>query len=185
MSAPIVVLIGAPGSGKTRLGKRVARLLDAPFVDSDQRIVAEHGAIADIFEQHGEPHFRQLERDAVNAALRETVVLSLGGGAVMHPETQRELAMQRVVRLTVSAEAVASRITGGRRPLLAGGVDVWCALVAERAPVYDALAKMSWDTSSRPLDSIADEIAAWVANDARIEFTVDERVKTRTKETTA
>jgi len=49
----VVVLIGAPGAGKTRTGKRLARLLGVPFIDTDKRIVAAHGPIATIFEDHG------------------------------------------------------------------------------------------------------------------------------------
>lgn len=162
-SQPLVVLIGAPGSGKTRIGKRVARLLDVPFVDTDKRIVAEHGSIAGIFADRGEPFFRDLERAVIVEAVTEPVVLSVGGGAVMHPLTQRDLADQRVVRLAVSPEAVASRITGGKRPLLAGGIEAWKTLVESRRPVYEALADRTWDTSSRPIDRIAEEIAEWVA----------------------
>lgn len=165
-SQPLVVLIGAPGSGKTRIGKRVARLLGVPFVDTDKRIVADHGSIADIFAGRGEPYFRDLERAAIVEALRERVVLSVGGGAVMDPRTQDDFAAQRVVRLTVTAEAVASRILGGKRPLLAGGIDAWKQLVEARRPVYEALADATWDTSSRPIDHIAEDIARWVAAEA-------------------
>ena len=185
MAQPLVVLIGAPGSGKTRLGKKLARRLGVPFVDTDARIVAEHGPIAEIFAQHGEPYFRELERDAVAAALGETAVLSVGGGAVMHPATQEDFSQQRVVRLTVSPEAVASRISGGKRPLLGGGVDAWLEIVAKRAPVYEALARNTWDTSARPLSDIAEEVAAWVAADAGIELHTIERGPARTGKRTA
>jgi shikimate kinase len=165
---PVVVLIGAPGSGKTRIGKRVARLLDVPFIDTDKRIVADHGSIAEIFAERGEPFFRELERAAIVEALHERAVLSVGGGAVMHPQTQQDFAEQRVVRLTVSPEAVVSRITGGKRPLLASGIDAWKQIVEIRRPVYEALADKTWDTSSRPIDHIAQEIADWVAADAEL-----------------
>lgn len=157
-----VVLIGPPGSGKTRLGKRVARRLGLPFVDTDKRIVADHGSIAEIFSILGEPHFRRLEREAVIQALAEDAVVSLGGGAVLDEETQRDLAGRRVVLLTVSADAVASRITGGKRPLLAGGIDAWTALVESRRELYERLGDRVWDTSDRPLDAIAAEIAEWI-----------------------
>lgn len=165
-STPLVTLIGAPGSGKTKVGKRVARMLGVPFIDSDKRIVAEHGPIAQIFEQFGEPHFRALERDAIVATLGEPAVLSLGGGAVVDPLTRADLRGRRVVRLTVSAEAVASRITGGKRPLLGAGVEAWKTLVASRQAFYEEVADATWDTSTRPIDQIAREIAEWVAADA-------------------
>jgi shikimate kinase len=161
-----LVLIGPPGSGKTRLGKRVARLLGLPFVDTDKRVVAKHGAIARIFETHGEPHFRELERAAVADALAEDAVVSLGGGAILDEETQRDLEGRRVILITVSAEAVASRITGGKRPLLTG-VESWKALFEARREIYERLAERSWDTSHRALDPVAREIATWFTSEQR------------------
>ncbi|WP_349898015.1 shikimate kinase [Parafrigoribacterium soli] len=157
-----LVLIGAPGAGKTRLGKRVARLLDTEFVDTDKLIVAEHGAISDIFERHGEAHFRMLERDAVARSLERTAVVALGGGAVLDPDTQADLAGARVVQLTVSPDAVEKRIGGAKRPLLRDGIAAWMQLVDSRRETYDRLASRTWDTSSGSIDDIAVEIADWV-----------------------
>lgn len=162
---PLLVLIGPPGAGKTRLGKRVARILGAPFIDTDRSIVAVHGPIADIFTQQGEAHFRAIERIVVAAALGERAVVSLGGGAILNPDTQAELARQPVALITVSAEAIALRIAGSERPLVSGISD-WSALVAARRETYERLATMTWDTSSRPIDAIAMEIADWVRETA-------------------
>ncbi|MBC7518132.1 MAG: shikimate kinase [Microbacteriaceae bacterium] len=159
---PLVVIIGAPGAGKTRVGKRIGRLLAVPFIDTDRRIVKVHGAIADIFSEHGESYFRGLERSEVARAIQERAVLSLGGGAVLNPATQRDLASLPVVLMTVSAEAVAARI-GEKRPLLKdAGIDAWQKLVDDRREIYERLASRSWDTSVRPIDQIATEIAHWV-----------------------
>jgi shikimate kinase len=159
-----VVLIGPPGSGKTKLGRRVARALRLPFVDTDKRIVAEHGSIATIFATHGEPHFRELERATVATALSEDAVVSLGGGAILDPDTQADLAGRRVALITVSAEAVANRITGSKRPLVTS-IESWQALVDARRETYERLASREWDTSRRPLDIIAAEIADWARAD--------------------
>jgi len=168
-----LILIGAPGAGKTRLGKRIARLLRIGFVDTDKRIVAEHGPIAQIFEEHGEAHFRTLEREAVAGALREAAVVSLGGGAVLDADTQADLAGQHVALLTVSAEAVAARIGGDKRPLLKGGIPAWSALVESRRELYESLASRVWDTSTRALDDIAGDIADWVRQDTTSPDTVE------------
>lgn len=166
-SGALVVIIGAPGAGKTRTGKRVARQLGVPFVDTDKRIVADHGAIAEIFGTYGEPHFRRIERAEVAKALAEHAVVTLGGGAVLDADTQADLAGRRVVQLTVSPQAVESRIADGKRPLLDDGIAAWQTLVAARQPIYDRLSQLTIDTSGRPMDEVAGQIVAWLGTEAR------------------
>ncbi len=161
---PHLVLIGPPAAGKTRLGKRIARILGSNFVDTDRRIVAGHGPIAQIFSEHGEQYYRALERAEVTRALAERAVVALGGGAIVDPLTQSDLAGHRVALITVSPDAVATRILGSGRPLVQG-IDTWSALVASRREIYERLATRSWDTSHRPIDQIAAEIAAWIVDE--------------------
>jgi shikimate kinase len=166
---PAAVLIGPPAAGKTRIGKRVARALEVDFVDTDRLIVERHGPIPAIFEHEGEPTFRAYERDAVADALgRAGTVVALGGGAVMTPETAERLVGLAVVLLTVSQDAAEARLTGSgsSRPLVAGGIEQWVALVERRTPTYRRLARATWDTSRRPADTIATEIAEWVRHGA-------------------
>jgi shikimate kinase len=158
----VVVLIGAPGAGKTRTGKRVARILELPFIDTDRVIVQQHGPIPAIFEQFGEPYFRAVERDAVAESLRQRAVVSLGGGAVLDPRTRDDLVGLPVVQLTTSVSAIASRIGDGRRPLLKDGTAAWEALVAARQPIYDAVASITIDTSRLPIDGVASRVAEWL-----------------------
>ena len=165
-SARAIVLIGAPGAGKTRAGKRVARILGMPFVDTDKHIVAEHGPIATIFDEFGEPHFRRIERAVVAEALRAGGVVTLGAGAVLDPDTQADLAAHTVIQLVVSAEAVSDRIADGKRPLLRGGVGAWEALIAARKPVYDTLADYTVDTSNLPPARVAAKIVAVLRKDS-------------------
>ncbi len=160
---PILVLIGPPGAGKTRVGKRVARLLGVPFVDTDRRFVAKHGAIADVFTRYGEPYFRALERTEVIRALTERAVVALGGGSVLDEDTRQELSGHTVVLLTVTPEAVAARIAGSKRPLLKNGLADWERLVEARRQIYERLATRHWDTSDCSLDDLAAEIAEWAA----------------------
>lgn len=158
-----LVLVGPMAAGKTSVGRRVARRLGVAFLDTDKRIVAEHGPIPDIFAAHGEAYFRGLEREAVQSALDEGGVVSLGGGAVADGETRRLLQTQPVVFLTVSEDAVADRLRGGNRPLLAGDdpVEKWKRIYAERRGWYEEVASITFDTSRRPMQRIADEIVAW------------------------
>ncbi|MES2094705.1 MAG: shikimate kinase [Actinomycetota bacterium] len=161
---PYLVLIGPPAAGKTRLGKRIARILGAPFVDTDRRIVARHGAIAQIFSEHGERYYRGLERAEVAKALGERAVVALGGGAIIDPVTQADLLAHRVALITVNPDAVAARLLGGSRPLITG-IDTWSELVASRREIYERLATRSWDTSHRPIETIAAEIASWISDE--------------------
>jgi len=164
----VVVLIGAPGAGKTRTAKRVARALGVPHIDTDKVIVAEHGPIAELFRERGEPAFRAIERETVAAALQEHAVVSLGGGAVLDPGTQALLAAERVVQLTSTAEAMRERIAAepeeaAKRPLLAdGGIEAWERLVAERRPIYDRLSDVTIDTSHRTMNAVAADVLAWL-----------------------
>lgn len=159
---PAVVLIGPPAAGKSRVGKRVARILGLPVIDTDAVVAAEHGPIPEIFAAHGEAHFRALERAAVAEALERQAVVSLGGGAVLDAETQAQLEGLPVVLLTATPEAVAARLAKGSRPL-SQSVESWSALVEQRRPIYERLAAATWETSTRPIDRIAEEIAAWAS----------------------
>ena len=160
---PPVVLIGPMGAGKTRIGKRVARILGTGFQDTDRMIVAEHGPVAAIFDTHGEQHFRTLERAAVQRALAGDDVVALGGGAILDPDTATELSAHRVVLVTVTPAAVAARLGDGRRPLVRGGIADWERIYAERRPRYEALARLTVDTSNRPIDAVAKEVAEWAS----------------------
>ncbi|HEV7811917.1 MAG TPA: shikimate kinase [Leifsonia sp.] len=156
-----IVLIGPPAAGKTRVGKRLAKRLGLPFVDTDAVVVSHHGPIPVIFAELGEPHFRMLEREAVAEALSEPGVVSVGGGAVLHPDTQTDLVDASVVLLTVNPEAIAARIANAKRPLVTD-IESWKRLVAQRADLYASLADYTADTSSRPIDTIVEEIARWI-----------------------
>ena len=157
-----LVFIGPMGAGKTRVGRRVARALEMPFIDTDKRIVAAYGPINEIFEREGEDYFRVMEREAVVEALAEVAVISLGGGAVLHKETQADLAQSTVVFLSVNAAAVKNRIGGRKRPLLRDGPGDWQRIYDERLPIYEALASIRFETSNRRVDTIADDILTWL-----------------------
>jgi shikimate kinase len=154
-----VAIIGPMGAGKTSIGRKLAKRLERPFVDTDAQIVAAHGPISDLFAAQGERGFRAVERAAVERALTGGGVVSLGGGAVLDPGTRTDLERCTVVLLTVSEDAVAERLASGRRPLLVDGLESWRRIAAERRPVYEALADITIDTSRRPVAQIVDELA--------------------------
>lgn len=173
MTAPAdsaIVLVGPMGAGKTSIGKRVAKVLEVGFIDTDAAVVRTHGAISDIFALHGEARFRELERDAVAHALAQGGVVSLGGGSVLDPDTRADLRAHRVALLTVSPAIVAGRIGGGHRPLLSDeGEDPvarWHRILEERMPLYTEVADATFDTSHGPLSDVVDQIVAWARTSA-------------------
>jgi shikimate kinase len=165
-----LVLVGPMGAGKTSIGKRVARALGRRFIDTDALIVAEHGPIPALFAAHGEPYFREREREAVVRALAEGGVVSLGGGAVLDDRTVADLAAHDVAFLTVRREVVASRIgAGGGRPLLGDDDPVgrWQRIFAEREPLYRGVADATFDTSSGPISDIVTDVERWARSRER------------------
>lgn len=138
-----LILIGLPGAGKTSHGRRAAKLLQWPFIDLDQRIVALAGkSVPEIFAQDGEPAFRALER-AATIALREEPrsIVAPGGGWMMDPANVALVKpAARIVWLQVSPEAAIARM--GRRlrtrPLLQTGDPVATLrdLLERRRPRY-------------------------------------------------
>ena len=162
-----VVLIGPMGAGKTSIGRKAARALQVPFFDTDSAVVRAHGPIEKLFTDFGEAHFRRLERDAVVEGLERGGVISLGGGAVLDPETRSDLAARRVILLTVSPNVVAGRVRASNRPLLQGddAMTRWTTILAERMPIYRSLADVTFDTSSGPVQHIVDAVVDWIRDD--------------------
>jgi shikimate kinase len=158
-----VFLWGAPGVGKTTIGKRLARVLKRRFIDIDALIVERAGmSIAAIFAERGEPAFRALESEALAIAAQEPgAVISLGGGTVLAPQNRSLIAQRgRSIHLRATLATIESRLKVQRvkRPLLAAGMPIR-ALVAERLPLYES-ADHSVDVDRRRLDDIVAEICA-------------------------
>jgi shikimate kinase len=152
--APKAVLIGLPGSGKSTIGRRLAKALDVVLLDTDAAIEQTTGrTIADIFATDGEQEFRRIEEEVVRDALdSHDGVLSLGGGAITSPGVREALSGHTVIYLEISASEGVRR-TGGNtvRPLLAGGDrgEKFRALMSERVPLYRRTATIRVNTNRR------------------------------------
>lgn len=163
--APKAVLVGLPGSGKSTIGRRLAKALGVGMLDTDTAIEQRTGRrIADIFAADGEQEFRRIEEEVVRAALAEhDGVLSLGGGAVTSPGVRAALAGHTVVFLEISA-AEGVRRTGGNtvRPLLAGGdrAEKFRALMSQRVPLYRQVATIRVNTNRRNPGAVVRYIAS-------------------------
>jgi shikimate kinase len=166
VSRPVAVLIGPPGAGKSTVGPLLAALLGAEFAETDAMVEAVAGKpVGDIFITDGEPAFRALERTAVAQALASHPgIVALGGGAVMDPATRQLLAGHRVVYLETGFAAAVRRVgMDSPRPLLLRNPrGRMRELLAERLPVYEALAWITVVTDDRGPREVADEVAAAV-----------------------
>ena len=170
--APKAVLIGLPGSGKSTIGRRLAKALGVTLVDTDAVIEQRAGrSIAEIFATDGESGFRAVEEQVIREALTtHDGVLSLGGGAVTTAGVRAALAGQTVVYLEISADEGVRR-TGGNttRPLLAGPdrAEKYRKLVDERVPLYRRVATFRVNTNRRNPGAVVRYIVGRLENPQR------------------
>lgn len=160
-----LVLVGAPGSGKSTVGALLAQRWGEPFADVDAVIESRVGkSVAEIFADDGEAVFRAFEEATTAELLGTPGVLALGGGAVLSPVTRAALAGCPVVWLKVTIAHAAGRVgLNEARPLLLGNVrGRLVKLLNERTPLYAEVARASVDTDGQTPEQVADAVAALV-----------------------
>ncbi|HEY3654816.1 MAG TPA: shikimate kinase AroK [Steroidobacteraceae bacterium] len=159
-----IFLIGPMGSGKTAVGRHLARLFRFTFHDSDADIEAKTGVdISYIFEKEGEAGFRVRERESIERLTRlESIVLATGGGAVIDVENRRVLAARGVVvYLETSIDQQIERTRHARhRPLLndTDPEEKLKELMLRRAALYAEIANITVSTDGRRVQLVAEEI---------------------------
>jgi shikimate kinase len=158
----LIVLVGMMGAGKSTIGRRLAARLNLPFVDADVEIEAAAGmTIPEIFEAHGEPHFRDGEARVIARLLENGPgVLATGGGSFMREETRQRIGEKAVsIWLKADPEVIMRRVKRRvDRPLLqtADPVATVTRLLGEREPVYER-ANITIASREVPHDKIVDE----------------------------
>ena len=169
-----VVLVGMMGAGKSTIGRRLSARLHLPFLDADTEIEAAAGmSISDIFETHGEPHFRDGEARVIARLLDGgPAVIATGGGAFMREETRNRIRDKAVsLWLKADAEIIMKRVKRrADRPLLqtADPAATVGRLIEEREPVYQRADLTIWSRDvphERIVDECLDALHAWLCGD--------------------
>jgi shikimate kinase len=168
-----VWLVGMMGAGKSTIGPRLAERLGRRFIDTDQEVERAVGSrVAEIFEREGEPAFRRLEREAIEACCGEDAVVALGGGAIEPPGARSRIAgAGTVVYLRARPETLLARLGDARgRPLLAGlspgrQAGRLAELLARRQAAYES-ASIVIDTDDLSPDSVVEALAERLAGEA-------------------
>lgn len=164
-----IALIGFRGSGKTAVGRALGELLGGTHVDTDDLVVERAlTTIAHLFKTEGEAGFRRRESDAISQIVARTpAVVSVGGGAILDEGNVRKLCrVATMVWLTAPAVILWHRIkadpaTGTTRPALSerSGLEEVEQLLAERSPLYERAADLTFDASRKGPMEVARDIA--------------------------
>jgi shikimate kinase len=160
-----IILIGFMGSGKSTVGKALAKDLNIPFIDTDEKIEKETGRIInDIFRESGEAYFRDLETEALKDLLKkkERQVIAVGGSLPVRKENRDYLKqLGKVIYLTASVSTLVERLSGdATRPMLQGDdlkkrIET---LMEQRGALYDEAADVEVATDGKTLREVIEEI---------------------------
>ena len=156
-----MAIVGYMGSGKTTVGRALARALSREFVDLDRAIARRAGCgIPEIFAENGEDHFRVLEHETLADALvgHPRSVVACGGGVVVRPENRALLREVATVFLREDTRVLFDRTRGAGRPLRTASLEEFERRYAERLPLYREVADFEIEVGGRPPSAVAREV---------------------------
>lgn len=161
-----IVLTGMLGSGKTTIGKMLAKELSMCFADTDELIETHEGKkIKDIFKESGEEYFRNTETEIARVASKfENYVISTGGGMILKAENMDFLKDNSVVvYLKRSVESIKMTMDASNRPLLAEGIEKLYEMEKTRSPLYEKYADITVVNEGEPEKTVK-EILKYIIN---------------------
>lgn len=162
--SPHMVMVGAPGSGKTTIGKALATRFDRLFIDTDVAVAKLAGReLPEVFITDGESGVRQLERQVVgDATSGPPAVIALGSGALLDPEIRAAVSGLPAVWLQVTAPNAIARLgLNGPRPVALGNVRAqFAAMMADREPLYRDVSLLAVETDHRTQEDVLAEVIA-------------------------
>lgn len=170
---PSIFLVGPMGSGKSTVGKALARRIGFHFIDADRELEARCGVdIPTIFEYEGEAGFREREARLIDELTqRDRIVLATGGGAVLREENRRCLTERgRVVLLAVEVSEQLRRVAGDKRRPLLNTTDPEArlkAIMTEREPIYRSVADVVIKTDARRMHHVVSRILKYLESDPK------------------
>jgi shikimate kinase len=162
-----IILIGYRGSGKSRVGRRLASRMGSKFVDTDDLIESKEGKISNMVKSRGWDYFRAIEKRMIEEVSREdNLVIALGGGAVLDADNVVNLERNGlVIWLKADPEVLRKRMeedhrTSVSRPTLTGKgtIEELEEMVAYRDPFYEKAGKIQLDTSSLDVEAVVEKI---------------------------
>jgi shikimate kinase len=156
-----VAIVGYMGSGKTTLGRLLARATGLEFVDLDRAITKKAGMeIPEIFAAYGEGRFRDLEQEALREALegRTPCIVACGGGVVIRPENRALLQRVTTVFLREDIGVLYGRTRGTGRPLRAASPEEFESRYAKRLPFYREVVDLEVEVDGRSPSRVAEEV---------------------------
>lgn len=163
-----IFFVGMMGTGKTSIGRRLAREIGYPWIDMDQQLEAKFGfSIADYFQRYGEEAFRQEESDLLTELVTQPpAVITTGGGTVIKSENRARMKEHGlIIHLTATPEELSRRLQGDQsRPLLSGNLEERIRqLSKERASLY-RFADITIDTTNQTPSQVIKIVKGFLFN---------------------
>ncbi|MEW6637130.1 MAG: shikimate kinase [Actinomycetota bacterium] len=160
-----MTLVGYMGSGKTTVGRLLARRLGRGFVDLDREVERSAGmTIPEIFERFGEGCFRDLEHATLLKVLSRghDTVVACGGGVILRAENRQALSRTQTVFLREDLDVLYRRTRRPGRPLRAATKEEFARRYADREPLYERVADLTVEVDGRTTEEVAEEVVRWL-----------------------